>query len=215
MWGYSLQFWQTVVKVALAVAAGAGALSVVAGFLAGILGYRVAEAARADADRRIAEAQTSVGEARAEAGKAHEAAAKWQARTKSLEEDVTASRREAERLQAQMASRFITHAQEEKLLSVLRERGDRTVEISVRVQGSDPETAQYASDLAAVLAAAGLSVHRSMALIPDPPPGLLLGAPIDSVDFELIKRAFDEAGISLEFAGIGSALTLYVGPKPM
>ena len=222
MWGYSIQFWQTVVKVALVVAACAGALSIAAGFVAGLLGYRVAEVARVAADRRIAEAQASVGEAKADAAranaetaKANDDAAKLQARTKSLEQEAAASRLEAERLQAQMASPLRSHAQQEKLVSVLRERGDREVEISVRVQGSDPETAQYASELVAVLTAAGLKVHQSMALILDPPPGLSLGAPIDSVDFQLIKRAFDAAGIDLEFAGIVPVLTLYVGPKSL
>ena len=215
MWGYSLQFWQIVLKVALVVAAGAGALSVAAGFLGAFLGYRVAELAKTEADRRVAEVQASVGEARADATKAKEAAAELQARSRSLEQELSASRREAESLQARVASRFLSDTQEEKLVSVLRERGDRPVEISVRVQSSDPETAQYASDLADVLSAAGLGVHRSMALRPDPPAGLLLGAPIDSVDFELIKRAFVEAGITLEFAGIVPALTLYVGPKSL
>ena len=215
MWGYSLLFWQNVMKIALVVAASAGALSVAAGFLAAILGYRVAELARTDADRRVAEVQASVGDAKADAAKAKEAAAELQERAKSLEQELTTSRLEAERFQAQAASRSISRAQGEKLVSVLRERGDRPVEISVRVEGSDPETAQYASDLVAVLDAAGLSVHRSMALRPDPPTGLLLGAPIDSVDFELIKRAFGEAGIHLEFAGILPVLTLYVGPKPL
>lgn len=215
MWGYSLQFWQTALKVALIVAAGAGALSVAAGFLGAFLGYRVAELAKTEADRRVAEVQASVGDARADATKAKAAAAELQARSMSLEEELTASRREAQALQARAASRSISAAQEDKLVSVLRERGDRTTEITVRVQSSDPETAQYASDLAAVLTAAGLSVYKSTALIPAPPPGLLLGAPIDSVDFELIKRAFAEAGINLEFAGIVPALTLYVGPKPL
>ena len=222
MWGYSLQFWQTVVKFALVIAACAGALSVAAGVLAGFLGYRVTEVARAATDRRIADAQASVGEAtadaaraNAEATKASDDAVKLQARAKSLEEEVATSRLESERLRAQLASRLLSNAQQEKLVSVLRERGDRVVDISVRVQSSDPDTAHYAADLAAVLTAAGLSVHRSVALIPDPLPGLSLGAPIDSVDFQLIKRAFDAAGIDLEFAGIVPALTLYVGPKSL
>ncbi len=214
MWGYSLHFWQTVLKVAVIVAASAGALSVAAGLLAAFLGYRVAEWTKADAERRVAEVQASEANARADAKTANDAAAELQARNRWLEEELTLSQREAERLQVQMASRFISAAQEEKLVSMLRERGDRTVEITVRVQGSDPETAAYASDLAAVLTAAGLDVYRSTAMIPAPRPGLLLGAPIDSPDFELIKRAFGEAGINLEFAGIVPALTLYVGPKP-
>ena len=214
MWGQSLQFWQTLTKVALWVAAGAGGISVVAGFLAGFIGYRVAAVVQVDADLRLAEARTRGDAANAAAAQAGEARALLQERVALLEQETATARLETEGLRAQMASRRILPAQADVLKSVLQQRRDRPIEITIRNQGSDPETMQYASDIADVLTGAGLAVHKSTTLVPGKQEGLYLGAPIDSADFQLIGRAFNEAGIEFAFAGIVPTLTLYVNSQP-
>src|SRR6266480_2451658 len=70
MWGFSLEFWNSVIVWTIAIAAVAGAISVAAGFVAGIVGYRLS-----DVTQKATEAQVAEANARAEAAKLQSAEA--------------------------------------------------------------------------------------------------------------------------------------------
>jgi hypothetical protein len=70
MWGFSVEFWNSVIVWTIAIAAVAGAISVAPGFVAGIVGYRLS-----DVTQKATEAQVAEANARAEAAKLQSAEA--------------------------------------------------------------------------------------------------------------------------------------------
>jgi len=63
MWGFSLEFWESVFLWATGIAAVAGGVSVLSAFVAGIIGYRTADVVQKDMTVKLAQANARAAEA--------------------------------------------------------------------------------------------------------------------------------------------------------
>lgn len=63
MWGFSLEFWESVFLWATGIAAVAGGVSVLSAFVAGIIGYRTSDVVQKDMAVKLAEANARAAEA--------------------------------------------------------------------------------------------------------------------------------------------------------
>ncbi len=79
MWGFSIEFWNSVIVWAIIISAIAGAISIVAGFVAGIVGYRVSDLTQKETSAQIAEANARAAEANARGAEANLALEKYKA----------------------------------------------------------------------------------------------------------------------------------------
>jgi hypothetical protein len=79
MWGFSVEFWSSVIVWAIIISAVAGAISIVAGFVAGIVGYRVSDLTQKETSAQIAEGNARAAEANARAAEANLALERYKA----------------------------------------------------------------------------------------------------------------------------------------
>ena len=63
MWGFSLEFWESVFLWATGIAAVAGGVSILSAFVAGIIGYRTADVVQKDMTVKLAQANARAAEA--------------------------------------------------------------------------------------------------------------------------------------------------------
>jgi hypothetical protein len=162
MWGFSLQFWQSVFIWATIVTVVSGTVAVTAAFVSTWVGYKISGVVQADADRRIAEAGATAATANAEAAKAKEAAAKAHERAAGLEKEAAEARVEQERIRAEIAWRRLSKEQYDSIVAGLK---GQTFEVWVGTVGDNPEAEGYWEDIVRTLKDAGLDVtsHRAWA----------------------------------------------------
>jgi hypothetical protein len=75
MWGYSIEFWNSIIVWGTAIAAVTGAISVTSAFVAGIVGYRVSDIVQKTTSAQIAEANARAEAARQASAEANARAA--------------------------------------------------------------------------------------------------------------------------------------------
>lgn len=205
MWGFSLQFWQSVFFWATVVAAVSGGIGISAAFVSAMVGYQISDIVQADADERIAEATARGEEARAEAGKAHERAA-------ALEKEAAEARVEQERIKVRLASRRLTAEQYKILTGVLR---GHPMDIVLSFAQGDPEARLYADDIGKVLFLDATEPKLSSVFSTQVMLGLKVHPRSDKDDdAALVITAFKEAGIAVELSSTAPFLTFEVGSKP-
>ena len=160
------------------------------------------------------------GKVRDEASKreivqAQEVAAKASERAANLEKDAALAKLESEKLKAEMAWRHLTVDQANKLISDFGSL--KGLKIQVQGVDSDPEAAQFHSDIYSVLTHAGIdtSVYTGIERVT----GLWIVGDNDS-EVNFVIKSFKEAGIEIHrrkdhaFGPPKDKLVIVVGSKP-
>jgi hypothetical protein len=104
MWGFSAEFWQSVVSVANVIALVGAVATGAALFVSAYVSSDIADRVEREADTKIAEARAQGDEARAEAAKANERASAANERAAALEKEAAEARLKLEQLQPRQLS---------------------------------------------------------------------------------------------------------------
>ena len=210
MWGFSLQFWQSVWWVATILTAIFGSLGIVAALISAWVGWGISDVVQQDADTRIAEAGVVAATANAEAAKANVARA--QERTALLEKESAEAKLEHERLKQKLAWRRLTAEQHAILVNALK---GKLTSVWVSFVKNDDESLTFREDFAQTMRDAGVepkyfggwtrAVGLSLTDLPGP-------------EFDAVAVALTAAGLDFHTTNEGvmgsKELELIVGSKP-
>ncbi|MET3485990.1 hypothetical protein [Methylobacterium sp. 1973] len=154
LWGFSLQFWQTVVFWLWAIAAGSGAIAVAASFGSSVISYYISDETQRKADADTSRANATAETARADAARADERAGLANEAAAKANERASQADLARAQLEARLAPRRLTNEQ----MQLLREALDREPsrkEIDVISEGS-PETNYFATQFVDFFKSLGL-----------------------------------------------------------
>lgn len=233
LWGFSLQFWQVVVFWLWAVTAVGGGVAVVAALGSSIISYYVTAETEAAAKVEIGNAKAVAGQANESAGKSHERAASLEkeaanARLRQeelardnlkLQQEIEATRQQANRIEMRVAPRTLSAAQKEQILQTLGSSGGKIAVIMAI--NSDPEASAYGDQIVSALKDAGISItvtRSSFAITINSSEGLRHynhGVLVTSRCAPLVRRALENAGIQLtEMPPLTDVSDITIGLKP-
>jgi hypothetical protein len=211
MWGFSSEFWSSVVFWATTIAAIAGAVSVASGFIAGFVGYKVSDIVQKQTSVAIAEAN-----ARAEAAK--QASAEANARAAEANEKAEAERLARVKIEERLAPRQLQDATVHQIVEVFKV--DRATAMILHF-GDSPEIVRFSNQLAAAVTNAGWRVGVFGAMGGAGFTGVLVGAArgnaragsIPLAMVTVLKEVGLEAAVFEPFdPADGNALPAMVGP---
>jgi hypothetical protein len=236
LWGWPFSFWEAVVKMSLALALTAGAVTAIAAFVAGYVGYELTDALQKISDEKVSEAGR-------EAARANESAASANERAASLEKDAAVARQKiaeanARALEAQAelarfkAPRSLTAEQQSLIVAHIRSFEGQQYSALV---APGPDTWAFWDLLDKVLATAGWKrIPPPGLVLGDPPAGVpvapepgvtIISAPTRAADVGVAARALAEAIASQGIkTGIGTdaameqrqtVISIVIGPKPL
>jgi hypothetical protein len=215
----TVSHWANEVRVWGVFLAGLGvALSLAASYVQVSLQAEVAAAKeeahkrlQLESQERIARLQADSAQAQADIVREREATAIAQERAAELSKEVEQVRLEQERLRARFSWRRISAEQRRQIADGLRAANLRP---AVFVTTSDPEAAQFRSDVVAVLRDAGdpnpnwRSAAGSSSVV-----GLSVQGPKEQ-ERSAVAGIFERAGFSMQNAGQAERLTIIIGAKP-
>lgn len=164
MWGFSIQFWETVLKYTAIFTLILGGLTVAVSFISSWVGYNLAELTQADTKRRIAEAEARVQEANLEIARLNKETAKLSVDAESARADIAkANERAAEanqkaeeerlarvKLEDKVAWRTLTQEQQERISSKIKQFAGQQY---MNFVASDPEAINFLRLIDAVIKA--------------------------------------------------------------
>lgn len=227
LWGYPLQFWQTIVFWLWAIAAFTGGVAVAASFGSSVISYYISDATETAATIEInrakveaSRANEAAGAANQTAGTASEAAAELRVRAGELEREAAEARREQERLKLRslelelqikkMGPRELTQGQINAILSSVKAEDFKPL---LRLDFfEDAETVSYAEALANASMGAGMHVVAGNRIMAGGSFGL---AVMDRSG--AIQRALQAAGLNFSERVLDkdtSKAVLDIGRKP-
>ncbi len=164
-----------------------------------------------ESQERLARLEADFAQAQADIARAREATAAAQERAVELSKQAEQARLEHEQLRVRIAWRRISPEQRRQIADELRAASLRP---AVFVTTSDPEAAQFRSDLVAVLRDAGdpnpywRAAAGSSSVL-----GLSVQGPKEQ-ERSVVAGIFERAGFSMQNAGQAERLTIIVGAKP-
>lgn len=168
MWGYAMEFWESVFFWSTGIAAVAGGIGVTAAFIAGIVGYQVTDRVAKESDRKISEANAVAADANE--------------RAQLLEKETTQAKLELERLKiAQQPRQLNTEA----FRAVLKDNPSRDIEILY--QPGDNEAQNLAMQIFTGLVGSTWAPSNPLKSFPHPIPSTATRAGLR----ELPKKLFD------------------------
>ena len=153
LWGWSFHVWETIVKVSLWIAVGAGVLTAVTAFVAGYVGYELTDVVQKEADVRIGEASAQGKAAVAEAAKANAELGKAQiaieqAQARAAEAGARAAEAQLA-LEIFKAPRSMTRPQQDEIIAAIAQfKGTR---FDMAVLPGDPEAANFLGQVSAAM----------------------------------------------------------------
>jgi hypothetical protein len=144
LWGWPFSLWETVVKISLWAAVGAGVVTAIAGFVAGYVGYELSDAIQRQSDEKIAEARKAVANANERIAELNRDTARLAADAESSRAAIAGANARALEAQAELARfkapRSISETDKPRLISALLPFPGTKVAIYVLGEGPEPNS---------------------------------------------------------------------------